>query len=175
MKRASQCWKRFASTLWKKLEASGERPRLSAPTPPIVWSWQRKRLRGEPAPREWNGWKRLALEHHNFRAALEWLTETGDAEWGLRLGAALFALEMREYLTEGRDRLGKLLRLPAAAAPTKASRSRSFFRRVLAAEQGDYVSADAFIKESLDIARQVHDPQGAAVSLNALAVNARTA
>ena len=34
--------------------------------------------------------ERFTLEHDNFRAALEWLTETGDAEWGLRLGAALF-------------------------------------------------------------------------------------
>src|SRR5580704_12809545 len=32
----------------------------------------------------------FALEHDNIRAALDWLTETGDAEWGLRLGAALF-------------------------------------------------------------------------------------
>jgi predicted ATPase len=34
--------------------------------------------------------ERIALEHDNFRAALEWLTECGDADWGLRLGTALF-------------------------------------------------------------------------------------
>src|SRR5580700_10472345 len=62
--------------------------------------------------------ERIALEHDNFRAGLEWLTESGDADWGLRLGAALFRFwESREYLAEGRDRLGKLLRMPAAAAP----------------------------------------------------------
>jgi hypothetical protein len=45
---------------------------------------------------------------------LEWLTETGNAGWGWRLGAALFRFwEAREFITEGRDRLGKLLRLPA--------------------------------------------------------------
>src|ERR1700675_1376056 len=54
--------------------------------------------------------ERFALEHDNFRAGLEWLTETGDAEWGLRLGGALFRFwEKCEYLAEGRDRLGKLL------------------------------------------------------------------
>src|SRR6202022_1530857 len=64
--------------------------------------------------------ERFAFEHDNFRAGLEWLTETGDAEWGLRLGAALFRFwEMREYLAEGRDRLGKLLKLAGAAAPPK--------------------------------------------------------
>src|SRR6202165_5776621 len=62
----------------------------------------------EPSGAEGAEWlERFALEHDNFRAGLEWLTETGDAEWGLRLGAALFRFwEMREYLAEGRGRLG---------------------------------------------------------------------
>ena len=118
--------------------------------------------------------ERFAFEHDNFRAGLEWLTESGDAEWGLRLGAALFPFwEAREYLAEGRDSLGKLLRLASAAAPTKARERALFAAGVLAVEQGDYASADALIGESLGIARQFRDQQGAAVSLNALAVIAR--
>ncbi len=118
--------------------------------------------------------ERFALEHDNFRAGLEWLTETGDAEWGLRLGAALFRFwERREYLAEGRDRLGKLLKLAGAAAPTKARARALFSAGVLAGEQGDYPSADALISESLGIAHQLQDKQGVAVSLNALAVHAR--
>jgi len=117
---------------------------------------------------------RFAFEHDNFRAGLEWLTETGDAEWGLRLGAALFRFwEMREYLTEGRSRLGKLLKLPGAAGPTKARARTLFAAGVLAGEQGDYAPADTLISESLDIARQLNDKQGVAVSVNALAVHAR--
>jgi predicted ATPase len=118
--------------------------------------------------------ERFASEHDNFRAGLEWLTETGDAEWGLRLGAALFRFwEMREYLAEGRDRLGKLLKLAGAAAPTKARARALFAAGVLAGEQGNYDSADALMRENLDIARQLRDTQGVAISLNALAVNAR--
>ncbi|HVH73138.1 MAG TPA: tetratricopeptide repeat protein [Candidatus Dormibacteraeota bacterium] len=118
--------------------------------------------------------ERLVLEHDNFRAALEWLTETGDEEWGLRLGAALFRFwEAREYLAEGRDRLGKLLKIAGAAAPTKARVRALFAAGVLAGEQGDYSSADSLIRESLDLARQLRDKQGVAVSLNALAVFAR--
>jgi predicted ATPase/serine/threonine protein kinase len=118
--------------------------------------------------------ERFGLEHDNFRAALEWLTETADAEWGLRLGAALFRFwETREYLAEGRDRLGKLLKLAEAAAPTKARARALFAAGVLAIEQGVYASADGLIRESLDISRQLGDKQGAAVSLNALAVSAR--
>ena len=116
----------------------------------------------------------LRLEHDNFRAGLEWLTETGDAEWGLRLGAALFRFwEMREYLAEGRDRLGKLLKLASAAAPTKTRARALFAAGVLALEQGDYASADVLLRENLDIARQLGDKQSVAVSLNALAVIAR--
>src|SRR6266446_1818115 len=121
---------------------------------------------------EWIG--RFALEHDNFRASLEWLTETGDAEWGLRLGTALFRFwEIREYLAEGRDRLGRLLKLTGAAAPTKARTRALFAAGVLAGEQGDYASAEMHISESQNIARQLGDNTGVAVSLNALAVFAR--
>jgi predicted ATPase len=114
------------------------------------------------------------LEHDNFRLALEWLTETGDAEWGLRLGTALFSFwEAREYLAEGRDALSKLLKLAGAAAPTKIRARALFAAGVFAAEQGDYDSAHAVTEESLAIARQLGDKQGVAVALNALAVNAQ--
>ena len=129
----------------------------------------------EQSGAEGSDWlERFASEHDNFRAGLEWLTETGDADWGLRLGAALFRFwEMREYLAEGRDRLGKLLKLAGAAAPTKARARALFAAGVLAGEQGHYDSSDVLIRENLDIARQLRDTQGVAVSLNALAVNAR--
>ncbi len=116
----------------------------------------------------------FTLERDNFRAALDWLTETGEAEWGLRLGAALFRFwETREYLAEGSDSLGKLIKLKGAAAPTKPRERVLFAAGVLAGEQGDYVAASALFDESLEIARRLGDKQGTAVSLNALAVNAR--
>jgi predicted ATPase len=118
--------------------------------------------------------ERLTSEHDNLRAGLEWLTETGNAEWGLRLGTALFRFwETREYLAEGRDGLGRLLKLAGAVAPTKARTRALFSAGVLAGEQGDYASAETLIGESLGIARQLGDKTGVAVSLNALAVFAR--
>ena len=158
----------------EKLEASGEQAltKRAHAAYCLVLAEEAATEQSGPQGAEWL--ERFALEHDNFRAALEWLTETGDAEWGLRLGAALFRFwEMREYLAEGRDRLGKLLKLAGAAAPTKARARALFAAGVLAGEQGDYASADALIRESLDIARQLGDKQGVAVSLNALAVNAR--
>jgi predicted ATPase len=118
--------------------------------------------------------ERFTSEQDNFRAALEWLTETGEADWGLRLGTALFRFwEIRELHAEGRNRLGRLLKLPSAAAPSKARMRALFAAGVLAGEQGDYASANALINESQDIARQLQDKTGIAVSLNALAVYSR--
>lgn len=117
---------------------------------------------------------RFRPEQDNFRASIEWLIQTGDAEWGLRLGAALFRFwELREQLAEGRDWLDKLLRLTSSAASSKGRARALFAGGVLASEQGDYASADSLFRESSDISRQLSDKQGVAVALNALAVVAR--
>jgi predicted ATPase len=114
------------------------------------------------------------LEHDNFRAALEWLTRSGNAEWGLRLGAALFQFwETGEYLTEGRDRLEKLLKLEGAQSRTNLRARVLLSASVLAGEQGDYESASALVEESLSITRELNDARGVGVALNALAVHNR--
>jgi predicted ATPase len=138
----------------------------------LVLAEEESASQASPEGTEWL--ERFALEHNNFRAALEWLTQTGDADWGLRLGTALFRFwEIREYFEEGRDRLAMLLSLEGATAPTKA-RSRALFAAgVLAGEQGDYDSAIHSISESQRIAQRLGDSTGVAVSLNALAVFAR--
>src|SRR5262249_15841249 len=53
----------------------------------------------EPGP-----WKaRLEREHHNFRAALSWAREHGEADLGLRLGAPLAPFwYARGHITEAR-------------------------------------------------------------------------
>jgi len=113
-------------------------------------------------------------EHDNFRAALQWLTQSGNAGWGLRLGAALFQFwETGEHLAEGRDRLEKLLKLEGAKARTNMRARVLFSAGVLAEEQGDYESAMALVEESLNIMRELNDARGAGVALNALAVNSQ--
>jgi predicted ATPase/serine/threonine protein kinase len=118
--------------------------------------------------------ERLDLEHDNFRAALDWLIANGDSDWGLRLGAALFRFwETRELLSEGRDRLGTLLKLDRAAPHTKLRARVAFAAGVLAGEQGDYFASQHLMEGSLEISRALEDKHGIAVALNALAVNAR--
>ena len=158
----------------EKLEASGEQPLTKRAHAAYCLVLAEEGASEESRVQSAAWQENFALEYDNFRAGLDWLTETGDAEWGLRLGNALFRFwEIREYLAEGRDRLGKLLQLTGAAAPTKARARALFAAGVLACAQGDYASADNLLNESQDIALQLGDKQSVAVSLNALAVIAR--
>ncbi len=117
---------------------------------------------------------RFEMEHDNFRAALDYLIKTRDADWGLRLGAALFRFwETREYLTEGRDATARLLALEGTAARPKLRARLLFTAAVLAGEQGDYGSAQQLLEDSLELCLELNDSRGVAVALNALAVNAR--
>jgi predicted ATPase/serine/threonine protein kinase len=117
---------------------------------------------------------RFELEHDNFRLALDYLIKTKETEWGLRLGAALFHFwETREYLTEGRDAMARLLAMEGTAARPKLCARLQFAAAVLAGEQGDYESARQQLEQSLEICLELNDSRGVAVALNALAVNAR--
>jgi tetratricopeptide (TPR) repeat protein len=119
---------------------------------------------------------RYEVEHENFRLAIDYLIKTGDAEWGLRLGAALFRFwETREHFAEGRDAIGRLLALERSASASRPKlRARLLFAgAVMAAAQGDYGSARPMFEQSLETCVELKDNRGVAVALNALAVNAR--
>ena len=113
------------------------------------------------------------VEIDNFRFALDWLFQTLDLDWGLRLCVALFRFwDMREHLTEGRARLETVLRL--AGADRSKERARvSHFLGALATAQGDYPAAEHFLEQSLSLYEELGDESGIAASLNALAVSAR--
>jgi predicted ATPase len=117
---------------------------------------------------------RFEIEHDNFRLALDYLIKTGDAEWGLRLGAALFRFwETREHLKEGRDSIARLLALEGTASRPKLRARLLFAAAVLAGEQGDYEAGRQLFEDSLETCLELNDTRGVAVAMNALAVNAR--
>ena len=114
---------------------------------------------------------RCEMEHDNFRAALNWLTENCNSEWSLRLSTALFRFwETREYFTEGRQRLEAALQLPSAKSQNGVRMRALFSAGVLAGNQGDYEASLRLLQENLELAREIQDRQSIAVSLNALAV-----
>lgn len=111
------------------------------------------------------------MEHDNFRAALDWLTEDRNSDWSLRLSTALFRFwEVGEYFTEGRQRLEAALQLPSAKSQNGVRMRALFSAGVLAASQRDFDASIRLLQENLKAAREMQDRQGIAVSLNALAV-----
>jgi predicted ATPase len=117
--------------------------------------------------------ERFDLEHENFREALEFLIKSGDADWGMRLGSALFHFwEMREHFAEGRALLDRLLKLPGTVQLKMRARLL-FCASVIAGSQGNFDSSQQLQEESLASCRELQDDRGVAVSLNALGVTAR--
>jgi predicted ATPase/DNA-binding winged helix-turn-helix (wHTH) protein len=115
---------------------------------------------------------RCDVEIDNFRFALDWLFQTPDLDWSLRLCVALFRFwDMREHLTEGRARLETVLRL-AGTEHTRERARLSIFLGALSAAQGDYLAAEDFLQQSLFLYEELGDQTGIASSLNALAVSA---
>ena len=120
------------------------------------------------------GWlTQCDAEIDNFRYALDWLFETRDLDWGLRLCIALFRFwDMRDHLTEGRARLETILRL-AGSGHTKERGRVLHFLGALGTTQGDFPAAEDFLKQSLSLYEELGDRWGIAASLNALAISQR--
>ena len=82
------------------------------------------------------------VEIDNFRSALDWLFQTPDPDWGLRLCMALFLFwDIREHLTEARTRLETILQL-AGTGHARERAKVSHFLGALTTTQGDYAAAE---------------------------------
>jgi len=112
----------------------------------------------------------LEAEHDNLRAALSWALEQSAAEAAARLASSLWRFwYVRGYLSEGRRWLEQALTTGSALpAPLRAKALNG--AGALAWAQGDYTSATALLKESLDAYRSLGDRRGTAGALNGLGV-----
>ena len=128
-----------------------------------------------PAEREaWLG--RCDEEHDNFRAAIEYLIESANAEWGLRLGSALFWFwEPREHLTEGRRSLMALLGIPGAKLLRGQYARAVYAAGVLADIQLDFDSHLELMNTALEMQRELGNKEGIATLESALAIGANKA
>ena len=108
------------------------------------------------ARKEWL--ERVDAEHNNIRAALGWYRER-DPRAALRLAASMSAFwSLRGHHTEGRQRLGELLRL--VPEPGAARGSALNGAGWLAIDQGDYADAAAMLGESIELSHALGDTVG---------------
>jgi predicted ATPase len=100
--------------------------------------------------------ERLEAEHDNFRVALSWSLEQGEAELGLQLGTALIEFwHLHVHHNEARRWLGGAL---AKEGASPSARMKALERACfLAWEQGDYERAITFGEEGLMLAGRFED------------------
>jgi predicted ATPase/DNA-binding winged helix-turn-helix (wHTH) protein len=116
---------------------------------------------------------RCDIEHDDFRAAIDFLFQTRDLDWGFRLCTALFRFwDMREHSAEGRARLERILEL-AGAEHLRERAKTCLFLAAFTTAQGDFPAADHFSELGRSLFEQLNDPLGVALSWNAAAIGAR--
>lgn len=101
---------------------------------------------------------RLAAEHANLGAALDWLIAHGNGDAALALAADLWRYwYLRGHLQEGRSALGRALACPGAAPVSEARARVANGLGVLAWLQGDFAAARASLEEARAIAASLGD------------------
>jgi predicted ATPase/class 3 adenylate cyclase len=100
----------------------------------------------------------LAARHDNFRAALVWAVDRGEAETALRLGAALWRFwQMRGHLREARERLDRLLALPPESASREARAKALEAAGGVTYWMAEMSAARRYYEECLAIRRELGD------------------
>lgn len=124
-----------------------------------------KHFMGEPLWLE-----RCERDHDNLRAALRWAIERGEADIGLRIGAALWRFwHLRGHLGGGRRWLGELLGLPGARAHTPSRARAQIAAGGLAYWQSDFPVTRLMYEEAASIYRELGDRAGLMEALYSLA------
>ena len=122
-------------------------------------------LRG-PEQRAW--FERLEREHDNLRGALDYALDRGHVDEAIRLGEALVRFWTAGFLTEGRDRVGRVL---AAAGLTRNPLARArllLSHGVMTHMQGAPAEAARRFEEADRLFREAKDEHSVAVTLNHL-------
>jgi tetratricopeptide (TPR) repeat protein len=124
-----------------------------------------KLAESEPVAEQAAWLARIDAERDNFRSALNWCLELGEASLALRIAAALWEYWwVRGHLAEGRGWLGAALVRGRSAPPELRARALHAAGS-LATRQGDYESAAALFEESLALWEELDDAAGTARSL----------
>ena len=127
-----------------------------------------KLAESEPVAEQAAWLARIDAERDNFRGALNWCLELGEASLALRIAAALWEFWwVRGHLAEGRGWLGAALVRGRNAPPELRARALHAAGS-LATRQGDYESASALFEESLALWEELDDAAGTARSLLSL-------
>jgi predicted ATPase/DNA-binding NarL/FixJ family response regulator len=112
--------------------------------------------------------ERLETEHGDLRVAMRWLLERGGPESAARLGWALWLFwGIRTHLAEGRRSMERALSARGSVGMSASARARALFvAGMMANYQGDHLSAEPLVQESLGLFKELGDRVGTAYALS---------
>jgi len=155
---------------WEQLVAHGEASMLRSRHADYYRALAERAAPEMDGPNQRLWLARLAQEHPNLRAALDWARETQSIECGLRLGSALYWFwKLHGHAREGRAWLEHFLSLQR---PSKNDRDKTLRADALrgagylAGNQADHEAATVLLAESLDLYRAQKNVPGVAHVLN---------
>ena len=114
--------------------------------------------------------ERLAVEHDNLRAAMEWAATSNNTEAGLRIAGAIWRFwYIRGYFVEGRKWLDKtLLQHSNGVAGAVRAKALQGAGSLAVFGQSDFVAGERFQRQALDLWREIGNETGVAFTLNGL-------
>ena len=120
--------------------------------------------------------ERFELEHDNLRGAISWSLERRKAQDAARLGWALWLFWwIRGHFAEGRRWMEQALSAEGDAAMPASARAQALYvAGTMACGQGDHLSAEPLLEESVALFRDLENGRGVAYALGSAAVVAIT-
>jgi predicted ATPase/DNA-binding CsgD family transcriptional regulator len=112
--------------------------------------------------------ERLDTEHENLRVTMAWLLGRGESEEAARLGWALWLFwGIRTHLAEGRRSMERALSARGSIAMSASARAKALFvAGMMSNYQGDHLSAEPLVQESLRLFKELGDKLGTAYALS---------
>jgi len=120
--------------------------------------------------------ERFEREHDNLRAAISWSLERSNLQDAARLGWALWLFWwIHGHFAEGRRWMEEALSVDGSAAMPAAARAQALFvAGTMACGQGDNLTAEPLLEESVALFRELGSGRGVAYALGSAAVLAIT-
>ena len=153
---------------WEKLSVSGEEGQLREQHARYYLALAEEaepELKGEGQV----AWlERLEREHDNLRVAMRWLLRQGESEEAARLGWALWLFwGIRGYYDEGRRSMEQALSVEGSDAMPASARAKALYvEGMMENYQGDHLSAEVLLEESISLFRELDDKLGTAYALS---------
>ena len=153
---------------WEKLSESGEEGQLREQHARYYLALAEEaepELKGEGQV----AWlERLEREHDNLRVDMRWLLRQGESEEAARLGWALWLFwGIRGYYDEGRRSMEQALSVEGSDAMPASARAKALYvEGMMENYQGDHLSAEVLLEESISLFRELDDKLGTAYALS---------